>query len=109
MHILQDASALPHAIAESPVLLVQFGAETCAPCHAIRQRIDRWTARHPAADSLYISVPDFPALAAGAEVFSVPTVLVYVAGKCTLRQSGYFSLDALLQDAERYLALLDLE
>ena len=38
-------------------------------------------------------------------IFSAPTVLVYMDGQLVARESGYFSLDALLGDIERYLEL----
>ncbi len=39
-------------------------------------------------------------------VFTVPTIFVYVDGKLTIQQSGYFSLNQVLDQIEKYEQLL---
>ena len=49
-----------------------------------------------------------PSIAGGlVSSFSAPTVLVFVEGQLTIRESGYFSLDGILKRIERYIDLLD--
>ena len=108
MQQLTPSLPLEDLIARHPVLLVQFGSAACAPCRAIHSRLDSWLTCHPAAQGVYIPLAQFPQLAAQNQVFTVPTVLVYVEGRCTLRESGYFSLDGLLMQVQRYLDLLGL-
>lgn len=52
-------------------------------------------------------IEDHPEEAARAAVFTVPTVLVYVEGKLSIRASGYFSLDAILAKVERFIDLMN--
>lgn len=109
MQEFHNEGNLSQLIAAHPILLVQFGAESCPACKSIRQRLDAWTAQHTAVGAIYISVPDYPALAAQEQIFTVPTIVVYVNGQCTLRESGYFSLDLIFSQLQRYLDLLDVE
>ncbi len=88
------------------ILIIQFGSASCQPCTALRQRISLWQEAHSGVEALYVSLETYPQLAAQNGVFTVPTVLVYVNGQLTLRESGYFSLELLLRQVERYLALL---
>lgn len=106
MEQLASAEQYQTMIQEHTVLLVQFGAHTCAPCTAIRRKIDSWCALHPQCRSIYVPVEQFRELAAGESVFSVPTILVYIEGRVTIRESGYFSLDDIFNRMERYIALL---
>ncbi len=106
MTILTQEEELDALRWEKPLLLVQFGTESCAPCKAIRQRIDDWTEEHPSVGALYISIEDFPRLAAQLGVYSAPAVFLYVEGNLTARESGYFSLNAVLAQGERYLGML---
>ncbi len=99
-------SALP---ALSEVVILQFGTESCAPCSAIKQRIDAWCRDYPEVQARYVPLEDFPELGAEYGIFSVPTILVFVQGKVTIRESGYFSLDEILQRTERYIQLLNAE
>ena len=88
-----------------PVVLLQIGSARCAPCAAIRHRIDAWGQAQTGIAGYYVPIEDFPALSAQLGVFSVPTLLVYAEGKLALRESGCFSLDHFLADLERLLAL----
>lgn len=91
---------------EQPICLVQFGADTCMPCAAIRQKLEQWAACRPQVRCIYVPTEDFPDVAAAEGVFAVPTILVLVQGKRTLRQSGCFSLQDLFCRVQRYLDLL---
>ena len=88
--------------------IVQFGSYTCAPCSAIKQRIDSWIEDHPAIMSLYVPIEEFPQIAASEGIFSVPTILVYINGQMTIRESGYFSLDNIFDKIERYIEIIEL-
>ena len=106
MQLFQCTDNLVQLAAEHTVLLVQFGADTCAPCRTIQQRINRWTEQHPSVYSVYVPIETFPEIAAQESLFSVPTILVFVDGRRTICESGYFSLDKLLSQVQRYLDLL---
>lgn len=107
MKQLKDPETLEALRREKPILIVQFGADTCGPCRALRERLRRWEQTHPGVFCLYVSVPDFPALCAQMGVFTVPVISVYVQGRLTLQQSGCFSLDQMLQQVEKYRRLLE--
>ncbi len=91
----------------SDIVLFQFGTETCMPCGAIKQRIDEWNKEYPQVQSRYVPLDEFPELGAEYGIFSAPTILVFVQGKVTIRESGCFSLDEILQRTERYIQLLE--
>ncbi len=96
-------------IQRHPAVILQFGTATCAPCTAIRRKLDQWGARHPDVQLRYIPIEAYPELAAQEGILSAPTVCVYIAGKLTLQKAGYFSLEELLQKTERYLTYLGQE
>jgi len=90
----------------SDIVILQFGMESCAPCAAITKRIDEWNTAHKEVKTWYIPLDVFPGISAEYGIFSVPTVLVYVQGKLTIRESGYFSLDSILSRTERYMEFI---
>ncbi len=106
MKTLERSTELQQAICNEKILIVQFGSAACAPCHSIRNKIDTWCDAVKDVSSLYIPVEKFSELAAQSSVFTVPTILVYVEGKLTVRESGYFGLDSILQRVQRYRELL---
>ena len=93
-------------ISDSKCCLLQFGDEICGPCHAIRNRLDRWLEGHQECAARYIPISKFQKLSAQMGVFTVPTVRFYMNGRIAADESGYFSLDRMLDRVERYLKML---
>ncbi len=83
--------------------IVQFGSDSCGPCHAITNKIDNWLENHPSVSSRYIPIEKFQSIAAQHEVFSVPTTIIYYDGKELVRRSGYYSLEEVLSEGEKML------
>ena len=52
------------------------------------------------------SIDEQPELAAQNDVLSFPTVVVYVEGQVSIRESGYFSLDEIFAKLERLIELM---
>ncbi len=106
MEILSSQEALQAAIRQNQILILQFGSERCAPCKALQNRIKAWNQERPAVCHVYVTVDELPELCAQMGVFTVPTIFVYVDGKLSLQQSGYFSLNQVLEQIEKYEQLL---
>lgn len=103
---LQKEEDLQDLIQESAMCVLQFGDASCLPCSALRGRLEQWLERQSNVESRYIPIREYPALAAQMGIFSVPTILVFIQGKLIARESGYFSLDQIIDRVERTLKLL---
>lgn len=109
MRDVKEGETLQKLAETHRILVAQFGSASCTPCTAIKQKIEEWLHRHPDIGGVYLSIDKFPQEAAQAGVFSVPTILAYVEGKPTVRESGYFSLESIFRQLERYCTLLNEE
>jgi len=107
MKVLGKNENIAAVISSGSIVILQFGSESCAPCYAIKDRIDRWNEEHPKVSARYISLEERPEAAAEYSIFSVPAVLVFADGKLTVRESGVFSLDEILKRTERYMELMN--
>lgn len=85
---------------------MQFGDESCGPCFALRERIDKWLESHPDAEGRYVALRENLEASAQFGILSVPTVAAYVCGKEVARESGYFSLDQILERIDRYVDMI---
>ncbi|MBQ6315291.1 MAG: thioredoxin family protein [Mogibacterium sp.] len=94
-------------IKASRICILQFGDESCGPCFALRERIDKWLCTHPVAEGRYIPIREFPEVSAQMGILSVPTVAVYVDGKQVVQECGYFSLDHILDKLDRYIGMME--
>ena len=85
----------------SKICILQFGDESCGPCFALRERIDKWLETHPDATGRYVAIREHMEASAQFGILSVPAVTAYVCGKEVARESGYFSLDQILERLDR--------
>ncbi len=85
--------------------IIQYGSVDCAPCTSIKQRIDQWLLTHQKVDNRYVPIEDFRETAAQNNIFTVPSTLLYYDGKEIIRKSGYYSLDEILDEAEKIISM----
>lgn len=91
----------------SPALLVYFYNDRCAPCVALRPKVEAMiTEEFPKMSHTYINAAEFPELAASNGVFASPTIVVFFEGKENFRVSKYISIDELAGRISRYYNLL---
>lgn len=83
----------------------QYGSETCAPCVAIRRKLEEWQRAHPTVNYSYLPIEVHQEEAAQKGILSVPTVIAEIDGTEVARESGYFSLDKMLARLERYMEM----
>jgi len=103
MKFLDDNEDYDELTQKDQLTIVQFGSDSCGPCHAITNKIDKWLETHPSVSSRYIPIEKFQSLAAQHEVFSVPTTIIYYNSKELVRRSGYYSLEEVLSEGEKML------
>ncbi len=96
MNRLQTTQQFFHFIHNHPYVIFLYGSSTCAPCQALRHRLDKWHTEYPSVFTCYIPCGDFQELTSQHGIFTVPTIETYVDGKLFQRMSGYFSLDQML-------------
>ena len=80
---------------ERPVLL-EFGAEYCAPCRALAPIIKRISDEREDVMVGVVDVENSPCVAANLKVMSLPTVIAMSAGRVTGRASGRISYEQAL-------------
>ncbi len=102
--VLSETEQMDEIIKNHPLVLLQIGSSQCAPCHAISQRLEQWNKKNSNVEIRYVPLEKYPEMTAQMGIYSVPTILTYVEGKLFQRESGYFSLDQLL---DRFTDIID--
>lgn len=93
-------------IALNGIVILEVASRTCAPCIRIRQKIDEWLKNYAAVSAAYLEIESVPEAGGELQIFTAPAVLVYIDGKLCIKQAGYFSLDEVFRQIERYLSLM---
>ncbi len=91
----------------TPALLLYFYNDNCAPCAALRPKIEELlNESFPLMKHTYINAALNPAIAASHGVFSSPAIIVFFDGKETFRVSSNISVRELAAKIKRYYNLI---
>ncbi|MBW6489767.1 MAG: thioredoxin family protein [Lentimicrobium sp.] len=91
----------------SPALLLYFYNDSCAPCVALRPKVEAMMSEEfPLMKYSYINAALFPELSASNGVFASPTIVVMFDGKESFRVSKYVSIGELSDRIKRYYDLI---
>jgi thioredoxin-like negative regulator of GroEL len=93
---------LQETIREKPGVLLYFSGENCNVCHALRPKFEEAFATHfPLVERIFLDAHEHPEIAAHFQVFSVPTILVFLGGREFAREGRAVSLHALVEKLRR--------
>ena len=94
-------------IEESPGVLLYFSSESCNVCHALRPKIkELFDKSFPLIDQIFLDANAYPKIAAHFQVFSVPTLIVYLGGREFAREGRALSLHLLEQKLQRPYSIM---
>lgn len=83
-------------------VLAYFSTETCSVCHVLKPKvIEMISESFPKMKMVFIESDKLPELAAQNRVFTAPTVIVFFAGRETIRKSRAFGVDELRGEIQR--------
>jgi len=89
-------------LAENDAVLAYFSTEICSVCHVLKPKVAEMVASSfPMMRMVYIESDKSPELAAQYRVFTAPTVVVFFAGRETIRKSRAFGVDELKSEIIR--------
>jgi len=94
-------------LAENDAVLAYFSTETCSVCHVLKPKvIEMVSVAFPKMKMVFIESNKLPELAAQNRVFTAPTVVVFFAGRETIRKSRAFGVDELSFEIQRPYSLM---
>lgn len=87
---------------DNDAVLGYFSNETCNVCKVLKPQIYEMIQKnYPKIKSVYIDISEIPEISAQNSVFTIPTIVVYLAGKETFRKSRHIGVDELKNLIER--------
>lgn len=107
MEKVQSIPQFDLILAENDAVLSYFSTENCSVCKVLKPKVIAMIKESfPKMKLTYIESDQFPELAAQNRVFAAPTILVFFAGRETIRKSRAFGLEELRSEIERPYAIL---
>jgi thioredoxin-like negative regulator of GroEL len=100
----EDLSA---ALGKNPMILAYFSTPDCNVCKVLRPKVEALLQeQYPECAFIYIDCVEYKETAAQFSVFAVPTLILFIEGKESIRKSRNVSLYDLSSEIERPYNLL---
>ena len=107
METIRTIPEFDKLLAENDAVLAYFSTETCSVCHVLKPKVlEMVSESFPQLKMIFIESDKSPELAAQHRVFTAPTVVVFFAGRETIRKSRAFGVDELKAEIQRPYSLL---
>lgn len=107
METIQTIQDFEQALAKNDAVLAYFSTEVCSVCKALKPKVAELIANEfPKMKMISVESDKLPILAAQNRVFTAPTVVIFFAGRETIRKSRAFGVDELKSEIHRPYTLL---
>ncbi|MDP2339109.1 MAG: thioredoxin family protein [Bacteroidota bacterium] len=94
-------------LAENDAVLAYFSTEICSVCKVLKPKVSEMLANSfPLMKMIFVESDKLPELAAQNRVFAAPTVVVFFAGRETIRKSRAFGVDELRSEIQRPYSMM---
>ena len=98
INTLEAAQSL---VQNKKAFILYFMNDTCAPCLALRPKVETLLEKYPEMQLIYIDSRKNPEISGAYNVFSNPSLLLFFEGKESVRFSKYVSVDQLEEAIKR--------
>ncbi|HIC43492.1 MAG TPA: thioredoxin [Sulfurimonas sp.] len=104
---LNDLNELNSKLKEELAMVLYFSSPSCSVCHVLRPKLMQALEKeYPAMGRYHADISLSPEIAAEFQIFSAPTIIIFLEGKEFIRKGRAMSVDGLLQEIERPYKLM---
>jgi len=87
---------------DNEAVIAYFSNDTCNVCKVLKPQIyDMVQSNYPKIKPVYIDISHTPDIAAQNSIFTIPTIILYMAGKESIRKSRHIGVEELRLAFER--------
>jgi len=102
METIHSIQKFEQTLAENDAVLAYFSTEICSVCKVLKPKVAEMVAdKFPKMKMIFVESDKLPELAAQNRVFAAPTIVVFFAGRETIRKSRAFGIDELAKEIQR--------
>lgn len=107
METIKSLQEFDQLLAEQDAVLAYFSTEICSVCKVLKPKVIEMIAESfPKMKMVFIESDKLPEVAAQNRVFAAPTIIVFFAGRETIRKSRAFGIDELKAEISRPYSLM---
>ncbi|MDF1880923.1 thioredoxin family protein [Sulfurimonas sp. MAG313] len=99
---LNDLNELNSKLSEEMAMVLYFSSPSCSVCHVLRPKLMQALEKYyPEIGRYHADIALTPEIAAEFQIFSAPSIIVFLEGKEFIRKGRAMSVDGLLQEIKR--------
>ena len=99
---IQSIEEIENFINEKDAILLYFSTSTCNVCEVLKPKIEEeFKKNFPKIEQVFINATDAPQVAAHFQVFSTPTILIFLQSKEFARESRNVGISQLIEKVRR--------
>lgn len=107
MKVIKTIEEFSNIAKAEDAALFYFSHEQCNVCRVLKPKIQElFASSFPKIGLFYCDTKKSPELAAQNSIFTVPTILIYFAGKESIRKSRNIGIEELKKELERPYSLI---
>lgn len=106
MEIINSIDEIKSLIEESTIVILYFSTEHCNVCKTLKPKLDKLLEGFPQIVSRYVDLEKFSEASGLFTVFSIPTIIVMIEGKESIRESRNISLMQFQDKISRYYQMI---
>jgi thioredoxin-like negative regulator of GroEL len=107
MKSIQSLHVFEEILKKEDAVLVYFSTDICSVCKVLKPKVSEMIGNmFPEMKMVYIQSDQLPEVAAQNRVFAAPTIIVFFAGRETIRKSRAFGVDELRKKIERPYSMM---
>ncbi len=104
---LSDLNELNDVLKNELAVVLYFSSPSCNVCHVLRPKLmQRLEEEYPQIARYHADIALTPEIAAEFQIFSAPTIIVFLEGREFIRKGRAMSVEGLLQEIERPYKLM---
>lgn len=107
METIQSLQEFEQLLAEQDAVLAYFSTEICSVCKVLKPKVIEMVAQSfPKMKMVFVESDQLPEVAAQNRVFAAPTIVIFFAGRETIRKSRAFGIDELKAEIQRPYSMM---
>ncbi len=107
METIKSLQEFEQLLEEQDAVLAYFSTEICSVCKVLKPKVIEMIAESfPKMKMVFVESDQLPEVAAQNRVFAAPTIVVFFAGRETIRKSRAFGIDELKAEISRPYSLM---
>lgn len=106
MENLTSNGVIESFINENDITLIYFSTIDCSVCHALLPKVKNMLLKYPNIKSGRVEMTEVLEATGKYSVYTIPTILVFIHGKETIRKSRHLSLGEVEDNIKRYYDMI---